>query len=364
MAEKRDYYEVLGVNKTASNDEIKKAYRKLAVQYHPDKQHGKSEEEKKKAEEQFKEVAEANEVLSDPQKRAEYDQFGFSGRSGQGFDVNMDDIMEQMMRMHGFGNPFHDRAQQYQRFRKGDDIRIPLTISLEDVFNGAHRTGKYKRKIKCPDCNGKGTHNEKDIKECPHCHGSGTYREVIRQGNMIFQSDIPCPYCGATGRIIANPCPKCHGEGLISVDETVEIDVPKGVEENMAITFNGMGNFPQGEGVPGDLIVIIRIKSNGVFDKQGATLYAMKEVSVVDCILGTNSTIKGIDGNVYKFKVRQGTMNGEQYRIAGKGLPIFNTDKRGDLIVIIKQNMPKNLTSKEIELLKKLKEMPHFKTED
>lgn len=368
---KNDYYKTLGItddekklNTEEFNKTLKEKYRKLCIKLHPDKQQGKTDEEKKIAEEEFKEVAEAYEVLSNAQKRAEYDQFGFAGRNGQGFDINMRDIMEEMMRMNPFGNPFHNRAQQYQKFRKGDDIRIPLVISLEDIFNGVHRTGKYKRKVKCPDCNGKGTHNENDIRECPHCQGSGIYRETIRQGNMIFQSDIPCPHCGATGRIIVNPCPKCHGEGLISVDETVEMDVPKGVEENMAITFSGMGNFPQGEGVPGDLIVIIRIKPHGVFDKQGATLYAMKEVSVVDCILGTNSTIKGIDGNVYKFRVRQGTMNGEQYRIAGKGLPVLNTDKRGDLIVMIKQDMPKNLTSEEIELLKKLKEMPHFKTEE
>lgn len=362
MAEKRDYYEVLGVSKTASNDEIKKAYRKLAVQLHPDKQHGKSEEEKKKAEEQFKEVAEANEVLSDPQKRAEYDQFGFAGRSGQGFNINMDDIMEQMMRMHGF-NPFGGHYHQ-QRINKGSDIRIQLVITLEDVFSGVHKTGKYKRKVTCPDCDGKGTKNVNDIKMCPHCQGTGVYRETMRQGNMIFQNEMPCPYCNASGKVITNPCSKCHGEGLITTEETIEIDIPKGIEENMAITFQGMGNMPQGDGIPGDLIAVVRIKTHDNFDKQGATVYAMHNVSVIDCILGTNSTVKGIDGNVYKFKIRQGTMNGEHYRIAGKGLPIINSDKRGDLIVMIKQEMPKALTNEEIELLNKLKEMPHFKSDE
>ena len=247
---------------------------------------------------------------------------------------------------------------------KGSDIRIPLVLSLEDIFNGVHKTGKYKRKIKCPDCNGLGAKNKDDITECPHCNGTGVYVETVMQGNMIFQNQTTCPYCYGKGKIVSKPCDRCHGEGLITVEETIEIDVPKGVEENMAITFNGMGNFPQGEGAPGDLIVIIKLKPHGRFDKQGATIYAMKEVSVIDCILGVNSTIQGIDGNIYKFRIRQGTMNGEQYRIAGKGLPILHTDKRGDLIVMIKQDMPKNLTSEEIELLKKLREMPHFKTEE
>lgn len=365
MAEKRDYYEVLGVSKTASNDEIKKAYRKKAVLLHPDKQHGKTEEEKKKAEEEFKEVAEANEILSDPQKRAEYDQFGFAGRNGQGFNVNMDDIMEQMMRMHGFGNPFGGGQQFYQqRIRKGSDIRIQLVLTLEDVFNGVHKTGKYKRNVTCPDCNGRGTKNPNDVKECPHCHGTGMYRETMRQGNMIFQNEMPCPYCNASGKVVSNPCHKCNGEGVITTEETIEIDIPKGVEENMAITFNGMGNMPQGEGIPGDLMAVIKIKQHENFDRQGSTLYAMHNISVIDCILGSNSTVKSIDGNIYKFKIRQGTMNGEQYRIAGKGLPIMNTDKRGDLIVIIKQKMPNSLNTEEIELLDKLKEMPHFKNNE
>lgn len=362
MAEKRDYYEVLGVDRNSSNDDIKKAYRKKAIALHPDKQQGKTDEEKKIVEEEFKEVAEAYEVLSNPQKRTEYDQFGFAGRNGQGFDINMQDIMEEMMRMNPFGNPFH--RNQSRQYMKGSDIRIPLVLSLEDIFNGVHKTGKYKRKIKCPDCNGLGAKNKDDITECPHCHGTGVYVETVMQGNMIFQNQTTCPYCYGKGKIVSKPCDRCHGEGLITVEETIEIDVPKGVEENMAITFNGMGNFPQGEGVPGDLIVIIKLKPHGRFDKQGATIYAMKEVSVIDCILGVNSTIQGIDGNIYKFRIRQGTMNGEQYRIAGKGLPILHTDKRGDLIVMIKQDMPKNLTSEEIELLKKLKEMPHFKTEE
>lgn len=165
---------------------------------------------------------------------------------------------------------------------------------------------------------------------------------------MIFQNQTTCPYCYGKDKIVSKPCDRCHGEGLITVEETIEIDVPKGVEENMAITFNGMGNFPQGEGAPGDLIVIIKLKPHGRFDKQGATIYAMKEVSVIDCILGVNSTIQGIDGNIYKFRIRQGTMNGEQYRIAGKGLPILHTDKRGDLIVMIKQDMPKILHQKKL----------------
>lgn len=360
MAEKRDYYEVLGVDKNASMDEIKKAYRKCAIEFHPDKNQDKTEEEKKIAEEKFKEAAEANEVLSDPNKRAEYDQFGFAGRGGNG--MNMDDIMEQVMR--NMGSPFGSQFGNYRQVQRGSDIRITLLISFEDVFNGSHKTGKYKRNVKCPDCGGKGAINENNIKTCPYCKGTGMLREVMSQGNMIFQSEHPCQHCQATGRMITDPCKKCHGNGIITIEESIEIDVPKGVEENMAITFRNMGNAVQGDGISGNLIAVIKIKPHSIFDRQGSTLYVMKDVSVVDCILGTSSMIQSIDGNVYKFKIRQGTMNGEQYRIVGKGLPVINSDKRGDLIVMIKQEIPKNLNSEEIELLNKLKEMPHFKSDD
>lgn len=362
MAEKRDYYEVLGVDKTASLDEIKKAYRKLAIEYHPDKNQGKTEEEKKISEEKFKEVAEAYEVLSDDNRRAEYNQFGFGGSTGGGFNMDMEEIIRRMQAMHGFGgNPFGGRVNQV---RQGTDIRIPLEITLENVYSGVHKTGKYKRKVTCPDCNGVGVINGSDIKVCPHCQGSGMYREVSRQGNMVFQTETICPHCQGKGKIITNPCHTCHGEGLITIDESVEIDVPKGVEDNMSIAFRGLGNMPQGDGIAGNLIIVIRIKPHDFFDKKGSSTFIMKEVSILDCILGVNSTVLAIDGNLYKFKIRQGTTNGEHYRIAGKGLPIINSDKRGDLIVMIKQVLPTHLNQEEIELLNKLKEMPHFRSED
>lgn len=363
MSEKRDYYEVLGVDKNATQDEIKKAYRKKAIQYHPDKQKGKSEQEVKDAEEKFKEIGEAYEVLGNKEKRAEYDQFGFSGREGQGFDINMDEIMKQMMRnMRGFsGFDDFDGFGGRNARRKGTSGKINVFLTLEEAFSGVKKRGVYKRDVVCTHCGGTGAKSKDDIKVCPHCGGSGKSVKAFKNGMSVFQTVTTCQHCGGTGHVIENKCPYCHGSGFEKEEKEVVLDIPAGVDDGMTMLLEGYGNVDCENCEPGDLIVILHVKENEMFDRKGNNLYAMVEIPIVDCLLGTSQTIEGIDGKKYKFKVEPGTSSGEQLVIEGKGMSIMNSNKRGDLVVIIKHKMPAALNDAEKSLLKQLKDMPNFK---
>lgn len=355
--EKRDYYEVLGVEKTASQEEIKKAYRKKAVKYHPDKQSGKTKEEIAEAEEKFKEVGEAYEVLGNPEKRKEYDQFGFAGRNGNGFDIDLEEVMRQMMRNMMFNN----EGRNYDNVRKGSNIRINLYLTLEEIYNGVQKKGKYKRKVRCKHCNGTGAYSVNDKKVCPTCNGTGRMVNMYKNGFSIFRSETICSNCGGSGYIITKKCNKCNGLGYIEEESEVTVNVPVGVEDGMTMVIDGKGNDDVENGECGDLIVIFRVKEHSVFDRRSSTLYAMKEIPVLDCITGSESEIKGIDGKIYKFSIPKGTCSGDQLKIEGKGMKRLQSNERGDLFIIIKEKMPQNLTNEEISLIEKLKKMKNFK---
>lgn len=359
MENKRDYYEVLGLNKNATEAEIKKNFRKLSKQYHPDKMVGKSEKETKDAEEKFKEINEAYTVLSDKEKKQLYDQFGHDmGRSQAGGygNMNQDDLQDFINRMHrqsGFDpfNPF-GRDQQAQ---EPQPITVNVTLTLEEIYSGTKKTFKYNVNRKCKHCEGKKYVESEGgkVESCRKCNGVGTIHE--QHGNMMFMST--CNHCMGTGKIITNGCKHCGGTGYEKSTETIEIEFPKGIGTNQGIEFNGKGNevLINGKSIIGSLIVIVREKQHNVFERDGSNIHCILEPSVYDSLLGENVSVKSIDGKEHKFKLNVGTETGEIFRLGGLGMPIMNTNKFGDLLVHIKNKMPKKLTNEEITLLKKLK---------
>ncbi|MGM9774504.1 MAG: DnaJ domain-containing protein, partial [Candidatus Egerieousia sp.] len=299
MAEKRDYYEVLGVAKGATEEEIKKAYRKLALKYHPDRNPGDKE-----AEEKFKEAAEAYDVLSNPDKRKRYDQFGFAGNSaaGGGFSgggFSMEDIFSQFGDIFGghfgggggFGDVFGSAfgfggGSQGRRVERGSDIRIRIKLTLSEILNGVEKKIKINKLVPCPDCHGKGAVNESDIKTCPHCNGSGVEVKVVRSILGQMQTQTTCSHCGGTGKVVAKPCAKCGGSGLVKAPEEISFRVPAGVAQGMQLTVQGKGNAARNGGVNGDLFVVIEEIADKDFQRDGNDLIYSLFVSVPDAITG------------------------------------------------------------------------------
>lgn len=357
MGERKDYYKILGVDKSATKDDIKKAYRKLAIQYHPDKQQGKSDKEKKEAEEKFKEIAEANEVLSDDKKRAEYDNpssnFKFEGFNGHGFS----DFMNGFDFDFNF-NPFGNRGQQ-KRVQKGQSIRFNLGVTLEDIYNGAEKTLKYKRMDKCPTCGGNGKGHNSRVETCTHCGGTGQFF----QQNGFVQTITTCPHCKGKGTILINPCPTCNGNGIVETETQVKINIPKGVAQGTQMNIQGNGHAPLNcDGVYGDLFIVFTEIPHNKFERIGDDLYFELKIPVIDGMLGCNVEVETIDGKKLSTKVSQGSEDGNKIRFGGKGLPVFNHDNlHGNMIGVIKLVMPKKLSEEEIELLKQLKEKENFK---
>lgn len=351
MAEKRDYYEVLGVEKNASPEDIKKTYRKLAIKYHPDKNQGDKEAEAK-----FKEIAEAYEVLSNPDKRSEYDQFGHAGKQGMGFgDFDLTNFMRNM-----YGNSFFRHGTQVN---KGSTIRIKFPLTLEEMYTGVNKKIKFKKQVTCSHCNGTGHEADGAITTCPQCGGNGMILNSFRQGNTMYQQAATCPNCKGTGHIIEKPCNVCGGDGVVEKESELDIDIPKGVEHGMHLTVEGKGNAPlHNNGVNGDLIVAVIEKPNNAFERDGSNLMTLKEVSILDAILGNTVTVNCIDGTQCTFKTHIGTKEGEQFRLRGKGMPILNTSNYGDMVVVIKHKMPKYLTDSDKELIGKLNESEAFKS--
>ena len=362
MAERKDYYKILGITeeeKKLQGKEFEKAikpkYKKLCLQLHPDKQQGKSDAEKKQAEEKFKEVAEAYEVLSNQDKRSQYDNpasnFSFEGFGGRGFD----DIMNGFGFNFDFG--FGNRGQQ-KRVNKGQSIRINLGITLEEVFNGDEKTIKYKRMDKCPTCGGNGKGHNSRVETCTHCGGTGQFF----QQNGFVQTITTCPYCKGKGTMLINPCPTCGGNGIVETENTVKVTIPKGIMQGTQMTMQGQGHAPLNcDGIYGDLLFVIHEMPHNKFERNGNDLYFELEIPVVDGILGCNVEVETIDGKKLSTKIAQGTDNGTQIRFGGKGLPIMNTQAFGNMIGIIKLKVPKSLNNDEIELLKQLKEKENFK---
>lgn len=373
MAEKRDYYEVLGVAKTASADEIKKAYRAAAMKWHPDRWVDGTEAEKKTAEEKFKEASEAYSVLSDPDKKAKYDQFGFAGVDGQsgpdfsgGFG-NLNDILNDLFGggfsgftgFGGFGGG-QGRTQQ-QRVMKGRDIRTRIRLTLEEIASGAEKEITIERNRPCPDCGGRGTKNASDVKTCPACNGTGQTQRVV---NSLFGRTVTystCPQCGGEGKVISNPCRTCGGTGLVRRRETVKVKIPAGVEDGMQLTIKGEGHAAPHNGVNGDLLVIIEEIPHSSLKRDGKNLFYSTVISVTDAILGTEITVPCLDG-AYKVKVDPGTQSGTVMKLRGKGLPAVSGygSGTGDLYVKILVWIPKRLSSDERNALENMRTSRSF----
>ena len=365
---KRDYYEVLGVDKSASADEIKKAYRKLAIKYHPDKNPGNKE-----AEEKFKEAAEAYSVLSDADKKAKYDQFGHAGVDGAGPDFsggfgNLNDILNDLFGGAfggGFGGGFggfggFGGGQRRERVYRGRDIRVRVKLTLEEIARGVEKEISIEKNVPCPDCGGRGARNSSDIKTCPACNGTGQVQRVVNSflGQTVTYST--CQQCGGEGKIISNPCHTCNGTGLVRQRETIKVKIPAGVEAGMQMTVQGEGHAAKNNGINGDLLVVIEEQEHPDFRREGSNLLYTKVISVVDAMLGCEVDIPCLDGK-QKIKVEPGTQSGTVTRLRGKGLPSVNSYGTGDLYVKIAVWIPKKLTKEEKALFESMRHNESFK---
>ena len=372
MAEKRDYYEVLGVGKNANADEIKKAYRKAAIKYHPDKNPGDKE-----AEEKFKEAAEAYDVLSNPDKRARYDQFGHAGMSGaagagggfggfSGGGFSMEDIFSQFGDIFGghFSGGFSGfsgsgRGQRSQRVNKGSDLRVRVKLTLAEIAKGTTKKLKISKLVACDKCGGSGAKDSNAYSTCPTCNGSGY---VTRVENTFFgrmQTQGVCPTCGGTGKVITSKCDKCGGEGVVRGEEVVEIRIPAGVGEGMVLTVAGKGNAARQGGVNGDLLVVIDEERNPELVRDGNDLIHNLNITVPTALLGGSVEIPTVDGRV-KIKIDPGTHAGKVLRLRGKGLPDVNGYGTGDLLVVVDITVPAKLSAEEKRLVEQLAGQPSF----
>lgn len=357
----KNYYEILGITddeKKLQGEEfekiLKQKYRKLALQYHPDRQSGKSDAEKKEAEEKFKDASEAYDTLLN--KRAEYDNpvtGGMNFNSGFNFShFNMDDILRD------FGFDFGGFGGRTGRvINKGSDIRIRMKLSLSDMYNGVSKKIKYNRYNACDNCGGKGLTKDSKFEKCGKCNGTGR----IYSTNGIFQTMTTCPYCHGQGNIITNPCPKCGGHGIISTEQEVDIDIPKGAFQGMQLVLKGNGNAPEKmDGQYGDLYVVIINDENEKFTRNGDDIYCKIDVPVIDAMLGCNVTIETINGKKLSAKIPSGTEDGGFLRFVGCGMPIYGTNNYGNMMVEVKLKMPKSLTNDERSVLEGLKKGRNF----
>lgn len=364
---KRDYYEVLGVNKNASEDEIKKAYRKIAIKYHPDRNPGD-----KKAEEKFKEAAEAYDVLHDTQKRQQYDQFGFdapgTGGFGGGFsgNMNMDDIFSMFGDIFGghggfsgFGGGRQSRPQQF----RGSDLRLKVRLSLEEIANGVTKKFKVKKDITCSHCHGTGAETSSSSETCPTCHGSGYITHTTQSIFGMMQTQGVCPTCGGEGKVIKNKCHICGGSGVTKGEEVVEINIPAGVAEGMVVNVPNKGNAGKRNGIAGNIQVYIEEEENDTFVRDGQDLIYNLLLDFPTATLGGNVEIPTISGNKLKMKIDAGTQPGKTMRLKGKGLPAVRGygNGIGDIIINISVYVPKTLSKDEKETIEKMKDSDNFK---
>lgn len=370
---KRDYYEVLGVEKTASADEIKKAYRKKAIQYHPDKNPGD-----KAAEEKFKEAAEAYEVLSNPDKRARYDQFGhagvegaagaggFGGFGGQG--MSMDDIFSMFGDIFGghggFGGFGGGAGQSRQRKFRGADLRVKVKLNLKEISTGVEKKFKLKKYVQCSHCHGTGAEGDGGVETCPTCHGTGSVTRTQQSIFGMMQPQTVCPQCNGEGKIVKNKCKECGGEGVVYGEEVVTVKIPAGVAEGMQVTINGKGNAGKHNGVPGDLLVLVEEEKHPELIRDESDLIYNLLLSVPTAALGGTVEIPTIDGKA-KIKIEPGTQPGKVLRLRGKGLPNINSygysTGTGDLLVNVSVYIPETLTKEERQALEKWQESESFK---
>ena len=366
MAQKRDYYEVLGIAKNASEDEIKKAYRQIAIKYHPDRNPGD-----KQAEEKFKEAAEAYNVLHDPQKRQQYDQFGFSGpMGGSGFDgfgatsMNMDDIFSMFGDIfggHGFGG-FGRRAGQPQQHR-GSDLRLKVKLTLEEINQGVTKKFKVRKDVPCQHCHGTGAEDGSGRETCPTCHGSGIITHTTQSIFGMMQTQGVCPTCQGEGQIIKNKCHTCNGTGVTKGEEVVEIKIPAGVADGMVVSVPGKGNAGERGGISGDIQVFIEEAENDTFIRDGNDLIYNLLLDIPTAVLGGEVDIPTIEGKTLKVKIDSGTQPGKTMRLRGKGLPAVQGygSGNGDLVVNISVFVPKTLSREERKAMEEFKNSDNFK---
>lgn len=362
---KRDYYEVLGVSKSASDEEIKKAYRKKAIQFHPDKNPGDKESEEK-----FKEAAEAYEVLSDAQKRQRYDQFGHAGMGNGGggsqWSGNMDDIFSHFGDIFGghFGgfSGFGGGGQRSggQRVNRGSDLRVKVRLTLKEIAEGVEKKIKVKKYVACSHCKGTGAEDPSSVTNCSTCHGSGRVTRVQQTILGAMQTQSTCPTCNGEGKTITKKCPHCNGEGLVREDEVIAINIPAGVMEGMQLSVNGKGNAARRGGINGDLLVVIEEEPHEELVRDENDLIYNLLLDVPTAILGGSVEVPTVDGKV-KVKIEPGTQPSKVLRLRGKGLPSVNRYGTGDLLVNIGVYVPENLSKDEKKIIEKLQESPNVK---
>jgi len=361
MASKKDYYEILGVAKTASDDEIKKAYRKLAVKYHPDKNPGD-----KAAEEKFKELSQAYDVLRDPQKKSAYDRFGhsafesgmgapgggFSGHSGREYATNFADIFEDLFGgggggFGGFGGGGNQRGRAEAALR-GADLRYNMEITLEDAFSGTKKEIRVNTYDKCEPCSGTGSEDKSQAVNCPTCNGQGR----IRSSQGFFSVERTCSTCSGTGKVIKNPCKNCGGQGRIKKDKTLSVNIPAGVEEDTRIRLSGEGEAGIRGGQPGDLYIFLTLKTHKFFKRDGEDLHVRVPIKMTTAALGGTVEVPTIDGKKAKVTVPAGTQSGDKFRLKDKGMSILHESMRGNMFIHASVETPKNLSKKQKEILK------------
>lgn len=368
---KRDYYEVLGIDKNASEDEIKKAYRKLAIKYHPDRN-----PDSKEAEEKFKEAAEAYDVLHDPKKRQQYDQFGFNAPGAGGFGgfgetggFSMDDIFSMFGDVFGghggfggfsgFGGEGSRQRPQY----RGSDLRLKVKLSLQEIATGVTKKFKVKKDVTCTHCHGSGAENGSQSETCPTCHGSGVVVKTVRTMLGMMQTQTECPTCHGEGSVIKDKCHQCHGTGVVKGEEIVEIKIPAGVAEGMVVNVPGKGNAGQRNGISGNIQVYIEEEENDTFIRDGQDIVYNLLLDFPTAALGGNVEIPTLEGTRVRIKIDAGTQPGKTLRLRGKGLPAVQGygSGKGDLVVHISVFVPKTLNREEKNMLENLRNNDNFK---
>ena len=367
---KRDYYEILSVSKSASGDEIKKAYRKVAMQFHPDRNPGD-----KSAEEKFKEAAEAYEILSDADKKAKYDRFGHQafapgmggGGGFSGAGMNMEDIFSQFGDIFGesmFGGMFGGgggggRATR-GRGARGSNLRVKIKLTYEEMAKGVTKNIKVKKYVPCAVCNGSGAKDKGSIQTCPTCHGSGQVKKVSNTFLGQMQTVSTCPTCNGEGSTVTAKCGNCKGEGRVYNEETISIDIPAGVQEGMQLSMSGKGNAGERGGAPGDLLILVEEEAHKELHRDGLNVAYELHITFPEAAFGTNVEVPTIDGRA-KIKIPQGTHSGKIFRLKGKGFPEVQGYQRGDQLIHVNVWTPQNLTSEEKDMLEKLNDSPNFK---
>jgi molecular chaperone DnaJ len=367
---KRDYYEILGVGKSSSTDEIKKAYRKVAMQYHPDRNPGD-----KAAEEKFKEAAEAYEILSDNDKKTQYDRYGHAGVSGNGrggysggAGMNMDDIFSQFGDIFGddiFGSFFGGqrggaRGGQRSRGIRGSNLRVKLKLTYEEIAKGVTKNIKVKKHVVCNTCSGSGAKDKGSVQTCGTCGGSGQVRRVQNTFLGQMQTVTTCPTCNGEGATVTAKCGTCKGEGRVYGEETVSIDIPAGVQEGMQLNINGKGNAGERGGMPGDLIILIEEEAHKELHRDGLNVAFDLYLSFTDAVFGTQVEVPTIDGRA-KIKIPAGTQSGKIFRLKGKGFPAVNSYEKGDQLIQVNVWTPQHVSTEEKAMLDKLSNSQNFK---